>query len=242
MKKVVIIGASSGIGYEAARILSKRGCILGLAARRLDRLEEIKKELGTETHVKKLDISETGEAIKRVEELVAEMGGADSFIIGAGVGLSNKNFEWEIEKKVIDINVTGFAAMVNVAFNYLASHGGGRIAGISSVAAVQGNGPYPAYNATKAFVSNYLEGLHYRSKMNKFGITVTDVMPGFVDTPMTKGQKGMFWVSTPERAAGQIIAAMEAGKSRVYVTKRWRFVASIMRHMPDWLYLMITPG
>lgn len=111
----------------------------------------------------------------------------------------------------------------------------GQLVGISSIAAIRGDGDAPAYSASKAFVSNYMEGL--RKKVTKLGliITVTDIQAGFVDTAMAKGD-GLFWVASPQKAAQQIYNAIERKRKHVYITKRWRLVGWLMKAMPAFIY------
>jgi short-subunit dehydrogenase len=123
--------------------------------------------------------------------------------------------------------------MVNVAVAHLEARGSGHLVGISSVAAVRGIGGAPAYAASKAFVSNYLQGVRYHLKKLKLPIVVTDVQPGFVDTRMAGGR---FWMASSETAARQIAAAIRKRRQHVYVTRRWRLVAWLMKVVPDALY------
>ena len=125
--------------------------------------------------------------------------------------------------------------MVNVAVAHLEARGAGHLVGISSLAALRGVGGAPAYAASKAFVSNYLQGVRYRFRKLKLPIVVTDVQPGFVDTAMAKADN-LFWVASPQKAARQILAAIRGRKAHVYVTKRWRLIAWLMRLLPDAVY------
>jgi short-subunit dehydrogenase len=124
--------------------------------------------------------------------------------------------------------------MTNVAAEHLEARGAGHLVGISSIAALRRNREAPAYGASKAFISNYLDGL--RHKYSKLGvpICVTDVLPGFVDTAMAKGD-GKFWVASSEKAAHQIWQAIRKRRKRVYVTRRWRMVAWGVKFLPDCL-------
>ncbi len=133
------------------------------------------------------------------------------------------------------VNVTGFVIMANVAMHHFLSKGSGHLVGISSIAAIRGDDSAPAYNASKAFISNYLAGL--RKKISKAGlpIVVTDVQPGFVDTAMAKGD-GLFWVASPQKAAQQIYKAIKKKKKHVYVTKRWKLIGWLMKTMPEFIY------
>jgi short-subunit dehydrogenase len=165
--------------------------------------------------------------------LIEELRDVELFIVSAGTGFENAALAWEPERDTIAVNVVGFAAMVNVAVAHLEKRGSGHLVGISSLAALRGIGGAPAYAASKAFVSNYLQGLRYRVKKLKLPIVVTDVQPGFVDTRMAAGD---FWMASPQEAARQIAAAIRGRKQHVYVTRRWRLVAWLMKGVPDALY------
>ena len=234
-KKAIVIGATSGIGKELAKIFSQNDYIVGLAGRRTHLLDELKNELPNNSFPKHIDISKTDKAIKQLEDLIAEMEGVDIIVISSGVGYVNKDLQWSQEKETIDVNVSGFSAMANVAIHYFLSKGSGHLVGISSIAALRGDGDAPAYNASKAFVSNYMEGL--RKKVVKLGlsITVTDIQPGFVDTAMAKGD-GLFWVAFPSKAAQQIYNAIERKRKHAYITKRWRLMGWLMKVMPEFIY------
>lgn len=235
MKKAIIIGASSGIGKELAKVLSQNEYAVGLTGRRFELLTELKSQLSTQTFVKAMDVSQTDEAIQQLTELIAEMNGVDLVIVNAGVGFINSEFEWRKEKTTLEINVVGFAAMTNAAVKHFLERGSGHLVGISSIAAIRGAGDAPAYNASKAFVSNYLEGLQQKFTKLNLPIVVTDVKPGFVDTAMAQGE-GLFWVATPEKAAQQIFDTIKAQKNHAYITKRWRSIGWLLKVMPSYIY------
>jgi short-subunit dehydrogenase len=233
--KAIVMGASSGMGKELARILSTNNYIVGLAARRLNLLEELQKELPGKSYIKQIDISRFAEADKAFRELIADMDGIDLVIISSGYGDINPQLKWEIDKETIDVNVAGFTLIADIAFQYFMEKGKGHLAAISSVAALRGNRSDPAYSASKAYVSNYLEGLRQRTLRSRKPITITDLKPGFVKTPMSKGGK-LFWLATAEEAAEQIFDAIRGKKKLAYITKRWRLIAWILKVAPDWLY------
>ena len=133
------------------------------------------------------------------------------------------------------MNVCGFAAVANVAAAHLQQRGSGCLVGISSIGALFGNPSAPAYGASKAFMSNYLQALRYRFAAAKLPVVVIDVQPGFVDTAMAKADR-TFWMASADKAANQIGDAIQKRKRHVYVTRRWRLVAWLVKAMPDWLY------
>lgn len=233
MKNAVIIGASSGIGRALAVILSKEGYRVGIVARRTELLAEVQRELPGRCVIRTVDVAQPELAISGVRDLIEELEDVELFIICAGVGFDNTALAWGPERDTIAVNVLGFAAMVNVAAAHFEKRRCGQLVGISSVAALRGVGGAPAYAASKAFVSNYLEGIRYRFKKLKLPIGVTEVQPGFVDTRMAGGA---FWMSTPERAATQIAAGIRRRKQHFYVTRRWRLIAWLMKIVPDVVY------
>jgi len=234
MKTAVIIGASSGIGRALAGILSRDGYRLGLVARRTALLAEVQAELPGPSVARTIDVSQPEAAMPLVQDLIGELGDVDLFVISAGIGFDNVALDWGPERDTIAVNVLGFAAMVNVAAAHLEARGAGHLVGISSLAGLRGIGGAPAYAASKAFVSNYLQGVRYRFTKMQLPVAVTDVTPGFVDTRMASPAR--FWTATPDTAARQIAAAIRRKQRRVYVTRRWRLVAWLMRLAPESLY------
>jgi short-subunit dehydrogenase len=237
MKSAIIIGASSGIGRALAVELSAGGYRVGVVARRTELLVQLQNELKADCLVKTADVSNPESAMPLVRELIAELGDVELFIVNAGTGFVNETLAWLPESETIAVNVLGFAAMVNVAVAHLEARGSGHLVGISSLAALRGSRAAPAYAASKAFVSNYLDGMRHRFGKLKLPIFVTDVQPGFVDTPMAGGNR--FWISSPEKAARQILAAIRSRRKLVYITRRWRLIAWLMRIVPDRIYSRI---
>lgn len=233
MKKAIIIGATSGIGRELAKVLSADGYTVGITGRRLHLLEKLENELPNRSFVKPMDVSNES-ARNDLKNLIDEMQGVDLVVISAGIGSIDPKLPWKKEKETIETNVLGFTAMANVAYHYFQQKGTGHLLGISSIAAIRGGGS-PAYNASKSFVSNYLQGLRYIIEKGKSNIVVTDVQPGFVDTDMAQGE-GLFWVASPQKAAAQIYGAIRNKKKHVYITKRWRLIGWLLKLMPDVVY------
>lgn len=238
MQKVIIIGASSGIGRELAKIYANKGCAVGLAARRTELLAELASELGGQVHTAQMDVSVPDEAVAELNGLITALGGMDLIIICSGTGHINPGLEWELERDTIDVNVRGFSALAGAAMQYFLRQGSGHLAAVSSVAALRGSASSPAYNASKAFMSRYMEGLACKAKSSGYPIAVTDIRPGFVDTAMAQGE-GLFWVAPPEKAARQIARIIERGRLCGYVTKRWRLVAFLLKLMPIRLYISV---
>lgn len=234
MKTAIIIGATSGIGRSLAIELSERGYKVGLTGRRVEMLESLQAELVGDSAIRRMDITNLTASKEGLKELLAEFGHADVLVLNAGVASYKRDFNWEDEERIIDTNVKGFCGLLNTYWHHCVdANKAGHIVGISSVASHIPNGGSSAYNASKAFISNYMTGLQIKAKRAKVPIKITDIKPGFVQTPMTEKIRGMFWVSTPEKSARQMADAIDKKKPNVYVTKRWRIAGIIAHWLPN---------
>jgi Short-chain dehydrogenases of various substrate specificities len=235
MKKAIIIGSSSGIGMQLAKIMSKDGIILGLTGRRIELLDNLKNQLSAPVYTKYMDIMNTNESIDCLNGLIEDMGGVDLIIVSAGTGYINKNLEWKLEQETINTNVLGVTAIIDTSIKYFISKKSGHLAAISSIASLRGSADCPAYNASKAYLSNYLEGIRCKIKKQNLDIVITDIKPGLVDTAMAKGD-GLFWVMPLEKVTTQIYTALKKRKDQIYVTKRWGVLGFILKRIPNYLY------
>ena len=231
MKKAIIIGATSGIGKSMAELLLLEGYEVGVTGRREELFQSIKTQETSRIFFKKMDVQDLSTLEPICNELVSQMGGLDLLIISAGIGEGNKNLIFDIENSVIKTNIQGFTCLADWGLRYFKQQGYGHLVNISSIAGIRGNGIAPSYNATKAYQINYVEGLRINIKEYGSSITITDVRPGFVDTPMAKGE-GLFWVAPVQKAAEQIFEAIKQKKQVVYITKRWRLIALLLRIIP----------
>lgn len=229
MKNAVIIGGTSGIGKGLASILAAHNYNVYITGRR----ENLMQNSGYEYRL--MDVTNIDDTTKKLDELALLLGNIDLFIISAGTGDVNNSLDFETEKRTIDVNVLGFTAIADWAFRYFEKQKCGHLVAISSVAGLRGSFIAPAYNATKAYQINYLEGLMVKAAKLKLPVTITDVRPGFVDTDMAKGD-GLFWVASVDKACSQIYNAIKKRKRVVYITKRWRLIAVIIGLLPFCLY------
>ena len=237
IKRIIIVGATSGIGRKMAELYAAAGNIVGITGRRKELLDEIENMFPGKIKTECFDVT-GNENIKRLTLLVQKIGGLDILVYSSGIGELSKGLDWEIDKLTVETNVNGFIVIANWCFNYFLNQGGGSMAVISSIAANRGNSWAPAYSASKAFQSNYFEALAIKANKMKKDIGIICIEPGFVNTNMAKGYK-KFWVVPLEKAARQIIAGIEKKKQKVYVSKRWWLVARLMRLTPFWLYKKI---
>lgn len=234
-KKIIIIGATSGIGEELARQCVEKDYHVGGTGRRVDRLENLKRELGNYFSFSEMDVTNFEKSKNQLQNLIAEMGGMDIIVLNAGISNYPAASVTAMEQKIIDVNVSGFVQLFGEAFQYFRNQGYGQIVGVSSIASLFGSSRAAPYSSSKAFISTYMQA--YRQRCNKINedITVTDVKPGYVKSEMTEGKKGMFWLGETKTAVKQMLKDIEKKKSYSYVTRRWRFVAWVLKLTPNWV-------
>ena len=228
---MIIVGATSGIGKALTEFYLQKGHFVGATGRRINLLDDLKTKFSEKIFVKKMDVTKIQDATEIFNELVEQMNGVDIVIISSGVGHINPDLKLEEELETIAVNVTGFVAMANVAYKYFEKQKHGHLVGISSIAGLISNSQAPAYSASKAFEINYLNSLRAKIYKLNLPITITEILPGFVDTPMIEKAKA-FWVAAPEKAAEQIYSAIKDKKTRAYVTKRWALIGWLLKFVP----------
>lgn len=235
MQRIIIVGASSGMGRELVNFYAKEDVCLGIIGRRESLLAELSERYAPLVYYRKCDASDPDSIIPVLEELVAVLGGLDLLLFSAGTGDLNPTLSFQIERPTVWLNVVGFTAVVDWAYLFFEKQKTGHLVVISSVAGLRGDGLSPAYNASKAYQINYMEGLRKKAAKSGVPIIVTDIRPGFVDTAMAKGE-GLFWVASVEKAALQIKRAIHRKRTVVYITSRWKWVAFVLRLLPSFLY------
>ena len=236
MKKVIIVGATSGIGREVALAMLRRGWMLGIAGRREDLLEELRAEFPENIVVYPVDVTKD-DATQRLLHLIELRGGMDLFFLASGTGCHNPTLDEDIEVRTSETNVSGFIRVVTAAYRYFATKGGGHIAVISSIAGTKGLGAAPAYSATKRFQNTYIEALAQLSRMRKANIRFTDIRPGFVDTALLNSNEHKYpMLMSPEKVAMSIMHAIEKKKRVVVIDWRYRILVFFWKLIPRWLW------
>ena len=240
MKRVVIIGASSGMGQEVAKLLLAEGCHLGVAARREDRLMELKKLAPDRVEVQAIDVT-AEDAAMRLRELINRLGGMDLFFYASGIGKQNRTLTPDIELNTVNTNGMGFTRMIGEAYRYFAEQGKGHIAAITSIAGTKGLGPAASYSATKAMQNVYLQALEQQANARNLKIRFTDIRPGFVDTDLLKGDFHYPIMLNPENVARQIVRAINNKRHIKVIDWRYALMTALWRRIPRpiWRHLKL---
>lgn len=235
MKRAIVIGASSGIGFEMSRLLIGKGWTVAVAARRSERLEPLRLLAPERVIPIALDVNQDA-APEQLHELITRLGGVELYIHTAGIGRQNRLLDADIENRTAETNVGGFTRMVGEAFRYMAEHGGGHIAVISSIAGTKGLGPAPAYSATKAFQATYIQSLEQLANSRKLPINFTDIRPGFADTELLSGDNNYPMMMTAEYVARKAVRAIERRKHVAIIDWRYRLLTAGWRCLPNWIW------
>ncbi len=241
MRRAVIVGASSGLGFEVAKILLDDGWSLGVAARRQALLQELVDMCPDRVVAQAVDVG-SADAADSLLELVGKLGGMDLYLHSAGIGWQNAALDADKELATVGTNCTGFTRMVGCAFRYFADNGGGHIAVISSVAGTKGLGAAPAYSATKAFQNTYLQSLEQLACMRSLNIRFTDIRPGFVATALLGDSPRFPLLMRPQPVARAMVSAVYARRHVAVIDWRWRLITFFWRMIPDavWRRLKIV--
>lgn len=234
MKKAIVVGASSGIGYEVARLLICDGWHVGVVARRERALMSLKDLAPDRVTCMVCDIK-LPDAVNSIEELIDSFGGIDLYFHAAGIGVQNLELEPLIEQDTVNTNVVGFCRLVDFVFRYMKSNGGGHIAVISSIAGTKGLGVAPSYSASKAFQSIYIQALEQLANGQGVPITFTDIRPGFVDTPLIAGSK--FPMKMPVAyVARKIVRGLYRHRHVMVIDYRYSLLVFFWRLIPNWIW------
>ena len=237
-KKVIIIGATSGIGREVALVYIAQGWKVGVAGRREAELESLRAMAPEQVFTQVLDVTKN-DAAEHLQTLINKVGGMDLFLLSSGIGKQNYTLDTEIELATAATNVEGFIRMTNAAYHYFEKQGHGHLAVISSIAGTKGLGAAAAYSATKGFQHMYMDALDQLSRMQKLNISFTDIRPGFVATPLLKSSKSYPMLMEAPIVALDIVDALERKKRVAIIDWRFRLLVGFWRLIPKWIWLRL---
>lgn len=240
MKKVIIVGASKGIGKALAFEYMKQGADLFLIARNKDDLSAICKKLSSlncNSSYYACDISDKEEFQNALSKGINFLSGLDLVLLNAGINMPDTFSEYSSEtlKKIFQVNVFSLAYALEYLIPYMKEQKRGTIVGFSSLADVRGFPGNASYCASKIAITRILEGA--RVQLQKYGIDVITVKPGFVATQMTENIKYYLpFLLTPEQAAKIIIKNIQKGKKRIYFPLPTFIASYLIGLLPSRLY------
>jgi hypothetical protein len=237
-QRVIITGASSGIGAALARRYAASGAILGLVARRAAALREIAAPLPARCEIYPLDVRDAAALTAAARHFVDRHGCPDIVIASAGVSvgtLTQHAGDIPAFQEVLDINVMGTVKAFQPFVGCMRERGSGALVGIASVAGYRGLPGAAAYSASKAAAISYLESL--RVELRGSGVRVITVCPGFVATPMTEGNPyPMPFRMSADEAAAKIASLIARGKPHAVIPWEMAIAARLLRVLPGRLF------
>ncbi len=245
MKTAIIIGATSGLGREAAARLVTEGWKVGIAGRRTAALEAFQKEFGKDkVCIATMDVTRP-ESVEALDDLLSQTGDPNLFFYVSGVGYQNRELDEEIEMRTVQTNCEGMVRLVDHFFNYVKTHDYSKshkahIAVITSVAGIDGLGSAPAYSATKKMQSTYLTALSQLSRMEKVPVCFTDIRPGFVATDILNPNKHYPMLMTKEKATDHVMKALRKKKHVYTFDWRFRLIVGLWKTIPRFVWEHLT--
>ncbi len=227
-ERIILTGASSGIGAALAQEYATPGVSMLLIARNEDRLAEVAETArarGADVETATIDVTDEP-AMKAAIEAFDDAAPATIVIANAGIALGKRKGEPEapgVARKQVEINLMGMLHTVEPILPRLIARKSGRIAMIGSIAGLRPQADIPTYSATKAAVHGYGEAI--RSWLRGYGVSVTVISPGFIKTPMADNHHGPkpFEISA-EKAAHIMARAIENRRGRLVLPWPWSFL------------------
>lgn len=233
--KVVVMGASSGLGYALAERFIRDGWTVGVAARRQEPLQQLRQLAPDRVFTMPVDIT-ADDAPSALNRLIEKMGGMDMYVHSSGIGHQNPDLDTDIEEKTLQTNACGFVRMIDAAFLYLRENGGGHIAAITSVAGIRPLGQSASYSATKIMQTAYMDGLEQISRRRNLGISFTDIKPGYVRTPLLSPNKKRIMLMDVDYAADRILKSLYRKKRMSIIDWRYHIIVTIGRLIPKCIW------
>jgi NAD(P)-dependent dehydrogenase (short-subunit alcohol dehydrogenase family) len=220
-----ITGASSGIGRALALRLARAGVTVAASARSAEALADLAR---AEPRIKPypLDVTDAAASAANVARIEAELGAIDLAILNAGIGkrASARRFDPAQVAATFGVNVLGATNPLGVLLPAMVARGRGHVAFVASVAGYRGlPGGAGGYGPSKAALINLAEALH--PDLARYGVAVSVINPGYVETPMTAGNTSMPFVVPADEAARRIIAGLS--RRRFEIAFPWPMVLGL---------------
>lgn len=236
--RLVISGASSGIGLALARHYLEGGAAVAAFARRGELLQALSAEFPGKVFCYALDVRNANAVQRAAGDFIARVGVPDIVIANAGVSagtLTEHAEDLDAFRQVMDINVLGMVQTFQPFIAAMRAAGQGTLAGIASVAGFRGLPGAGAYSASKAAAISYLESL--RVELHGSGVKVVTICPGYIRTPMTDiNPYPMPFLLEPDEAARRIARAIERQSAFAVIPWQMGLIGCVLKRLPNWLY------
>lgn len=243
-QKVMIVGATSAIAQETAKLFAARGDALFLVARDAGKLQIIANDLtvrgASKIETATLDLNELSVHPQLLTNATEALNGLDIVLVAHGTlgDQDASQADFEVTRQELKTNFLSVVSLLTPLANQFEAQGHGTIAVISSVAGDRGRGSNYVYGTAKAGVTAFLSGL--RNRLADSGVQVLTIKPGFVDTPMTEHvEKGALFVGADVVAQG-IVNAIDMKKDVVYLPWFWWGIMTVIRHIPEQIFKKLS--
>lgn len=240
MKKVLIIGATSAIAQECARLFASEGNQIFLVGRNKEKLLAVSSDLNARYQIQTdfftADLNNFDMHERIIKDAVMALGEIDIVLIAHGsLGIQKDcTHDFKLVLHEINTNFLSAVSLLGIIANIMEKQGHGTIAVISSVAGDRGRQSNYIYGSSKGALSIFLQGL--RNRLYPCGVNVITIKPGFVDTPMTDGMKKGILFTNPETIAKGILTAIKKRKDIVYLPYFWRWIMTVINLIPESIF------
>lgn len=240
MKRIVIMGASSGIGLATAEAFASRGVKVGLAARKVEAFRELKNKYPELVEFESIDVN-SSKAPYHLDKLIEKLGGMDVYFHVAGIGYDNPPLNPDREADIISTNAAGFARMCSSAYRYFRNNKvkGARLAAVTSVAGTKGIGKYAAYSTSKRCAQAYLTALDQLAHKEHTDVSITDIRPGWIRTPLLHDGESYPLEMNLQQVVPQMIRAIVRRKRVSIIDWRWHILVDLWSLIPNALWVRI---
>ncbi len=231
-RRIIVMGATSGLGRALAERFLMAGWRIGAAGRNTAALQALRALAPGRVVTAQIDICAI-DAPSRLAGLIEELGEVDIYLHCSGILKESDSLDLDAQTQTVATNAEGFARMVGAAFEYFRTTGRrGRIVAISSIAGFRGLGDLPAYSASKAFDQAYLEALRQRADALHLPLHIVDIRPGWTRTPLLDASRRYLFEMKADRVADLIYRATLHAKRTATIGLRWRLLTLLERLTP----------